>query len=936
MILFARTGSGKSSLINAGVRPRLEELDYETFWIRVEQDPIEAARAAFRNVNLPLDSKPFVESLKEIVARLSKPIVLFFDQFEEFFLVPASHERDVTGNFKRASDQFVSDVGKLYRDRQSGVHMVFSMREEFFHEMDVFRSEIPSIFSAESSLRLRWLDDSQARAAITQPALAAGVSFAEDLVPELVNDLKGRDLADGGIEPARLQIVCDTLWTKKCFDLNCYRSLGRAKRILESRLEQDIDDGLGDAELEVFEKLLLELTHIREQTKRVRSVAEIEKSLQVPPASLDALIEKLKAMRLVVKSKHSTGVFIEWTSDYIAGRAARLKDHVRGTRLRRLLHEAREKAEKKVTELGDRAQARDLSTFKPGAEDEFKTLYMAPEDFEAISIDAHLLPDLGPDDAGFLFRAALEHGTHLKFWFGKAAQAGIDPWHVLRNRITQEDTQSAQSINAVRLLGEIGATADGKIEPRAWDLLSLALDQPDLANAALEAVARIRSEGAVQLLAETIKREELAPKTIALLRQLKNRPAIRLLAQIAAELGTSALAAGTALGRISTDPDFGRAQEAREALTALLTERGAELFRLALETGLEMQSWMKRAEESGVPVWRILRELIKDRATSATLAQNILRLLSQLEDARAKELTIIASETRQEMQPRAAVSAPQEPFNDSAWDMILRRLIAGKCTPVIGPGASAGVLPLMAEVTRKLAVEFGYPFEDPDNLASVSQYLAVTRDSFFAKEQISIMLQSRQKFQNSPRTYDILAQLPVSVYVSTSFDTLLVEALRKTGKDLRQVVCRWNKHIEDGTELDTSFRPSVANPMIFHLFGHMDRPESLVLSEEEMVEFLVNVSADPNLIPHMVQRALVSSMQLFVGVSPLSNVFQFLSRFTREGARGHLMQMLTSPERAESEYYSAYLSLKNVKPYFGTAEQFLTELHQRMVSSHAP
>src|SRR5882757_5446323 len=42
VIIFAKTGSGKSSLINAGVRPRLEELDYQTFWIRVEQDPAEA------------------------------------------------------------------------------------------------------------------------------------------------------------------------------------------------------------------------------------------------------------------------------------------------------------------------------------------------------------------------------------------------------------------------------------------------------------------------------------------------------------------------------------------------------------------------------------------------------------------------------------------------------------------------------------------------------------------------------------------------------------------------------------------------------------------------------------------------------------------------------------------------------------------------------
>ncbi len=935
VILFAKTGSGKSSLLNAGVRPRLEELDYETFWIRVEDDPIEAARAAFRNFNLPLDSPSFVENLKAIVAQLSKPIVLFFDQFEEFFLTHAN-PRQANGNYQRAADQFVSDVGNLYRDRQSGVHMVFSMREEFFHEMDVFRSEIPSIFSAESSLRLRWLDDTQARAAITQPALAAGVSFADELVLELINDLKGHQLADDGIEPARLQIVCDTLWTRKCFDLQCYQSLGRAKGILESRLEQDIDEGLGDAELEVFEKLLFELTHLREQTKRVRSLAEIETSLQVPPASLDALVEKLKTLRLIVKSKHSTGVFIEWTSDYLAGRAASLKDHVRGTRLRRLLHHVRAKAEEKVTELGDPTQARDLSTFKAGAEDEFETLYMALEDFEAISRDAHLLPDLAPADVGFLFRAALEHGTHLPLWFRKAAQAGVDPWEILRNRITQEDTQSAQSVSAVRLLGEVGAAADGAIEPKAQTLLTLALGQPDLANAALEAVAQIRSEGAVQLFAETIKREELAPKTIALLRQLKNSPAIRLLAQTAAALGPSALAAGTALARISTDSDFRSSREAREALTALLIERGAELFRLALETGVEMQSWLTRADEAGVPVWESLRELISDQTTSETVAQNIARLLPQVEDPRARDLSIMAKERSPKAQPRDIRRTPREPLSDSAWENVLRRISAGKCTPVIGPGASEDLLKLLAEATRRLAVECSYPFKDADNLSRVSQYLAVTQgDRSFAREEISNMWQKRQRDLDFFHPYRILARLPASVYVSTSFDTLLVEALRNESKEPRQVVCRWSRHFEQDAEQDRSFRPSVAAPLVFHLLGHVDQPESMVLSEDDMFDFLFNVSRDSDLISPFVQRALVSSMQLFVGVSPLSDVFRFLSRFTRDGALSHVLQMPESPERAESDYYSDYLGSLRVNPYFGTAEAFLTELHQRMESSYA-
>jgi len=309
VILFAKTGSGKSSLINAGVRPRLEDLDYHTFWIRVEQDPTEAARTAFRRQDFSFDpKKQFVECLKEIVRQLRKPVVLFFDQFEEFFLGPGTLESEALRKFKLAAQRFVADVGKLHRDRESGVHIVFSMREEFFHEMDVFRAEIPTIFGAESSLRLRWLDDDQARAAITRPALAARVSFSEQFTSALIEDMKDSQPVREGVEPARLQIVCDTIWTKKCFDLEAYRALGGAKGILESRIEEDIASNLADGELEAFEKLLPELTHSERQTKRIRGLEEIKESLKVAPGFLDAVIAKLEKLRLVVKTKHSTGV----------------------------------------------------------------------------------------------------------------------------------------------------------------------------------------------------------------------------------------------------------------------------------------------------------------------------------------------------------------------------------------------------------------------------------------------------------------------------------------------------------------------------------------------------------------------------------------------------------------------------------------------------
>lgn len=199
VVLFAKTGSGKTSLINAGVRPRLEELDYATFLVRVKKDPAESARSVLNQSRLlpgNWPQKPLPAQLKYVAKQLEKPIVIFFDQFEEFFIY------FVNENSEKAQ-QFISDVAHVYRDRKSGVHLVFSMREEFFGEMDVFRDKIPSIFHNESNLRLLAFEVDHARDAIFLPAQKFQTKIEKDLVERLLIDLKEGER----INPIKLQIV---------------------------------------------------------------------------------------------------------------------------------------------------------------------------------------------------------------------------------------------------------------------------------------------------------------------------------------------------------------------------------------------------------------------------------------------------------------------------------------------------------------------------------------------------------------------------------------------------------------------------------------------------------------------------------------------------------------------------------------------------------
>ena len=62
---------------------------------------------------------------------------------------------------------------------------------------------------------------------------------------------------------------------------------------------------------------------------------------------------------------------------------------------------------------------------------------------------------------------------------------------------------------------------------------------------------------------------------------------------------------------------------------------------------------------------------------------------------------------------------------DHQWELLLRRISKGECTPFLGAGASAGTLPLGGAIAQSWAEEHGYPLDDVYDLARVSHYLAI-------------------------------------------------------------------------------------------------------------------------------------------------------------------------------------------------------------------
>ncbi len=282
-----------------------------------------------------------------------------------------------------------------------------------------------------------------------------------------------------------------------------------------------------------------------------------------------------------------------------------------------------------------------------------------------------------------------------------------------------------------------------------------------------------------------------------------------------------------------------------------------------------------------------------------------------------------------EAQPTAGVPEKDIDF----WNDIYRRIRQDQLVPILGStirlnrifdidwDTNLGVssdentppdnLPVDEELSQAWAEDLKYPLPDKNVLARVAQYnRVVSADPDQAKNNYLLFLKKtllllaeaddtvgdevpglrRQvidlSFSDIASALDyprypsnrvdplrLLARLRLPIYVTTSYYDFLERALRLEGADkVRTQFCLWN--MDEARVLpehrpDPAFKPSREEPVVYHLFGYERYPSSLVLSEDDYLDFLLAFVQDVNsarpLIPHYLRSALEESSLLLMG-----------------------------------------------------------------------
>lgn len=345
----------------------------------------------------------------------------------------------------------------------------------------------------------------------------------------------------------------------------------------------------------------------------------------------------------------------------------------------------------------------------------------------------------------------------------------------------------------------------------------------------------------------------------------------------------------------------------------------------------------------------------------------------------------------------AANNGSQDPF----WPDTKRLIDLGAVTPIISNLVTASLFgvdpPVLAQSWAELYVNSPLPPEDNREVARVAQYLAVHKndpveakrlylealkgflvarddadpelvEEFDETKRTGISFSELARLFGYPRFDDVaqnplrlLAELPLPIYLTTGHHQFLQHELVKVSTDQgfkRPVteVFYWHdglKRIPSIFNKEPDYEPSVERPLVYHLFGLDDYPESLVLTEDDFLDYLVKLSSIKYEVQHLekeldlpscVSMALTGTALLLLGYQVYDWDFRVLfkglvqatgeSRFKRT-PKSVSMQITPhvdddAKKRDEvKEYLDKFFAQSHFSVYWGDMQGCVAEVYRR-------
>ena len=285
------------------------------------------------------------------------------------------------------------------------------------------------------------------------------------------------------------------------------------------------------------------------------------------------------------------------------------------------------------------------------------------------------------------------------------------------------------------------------------------------------------------------------------------------------------------------------------------------------------------------------------------------------------------------------------------WPVLIERLHQQRCTPFLGAAVSSHLFPEGNRLANQWIEEYDLPIPKNSRLDYVAQMVSVQSDAMTPKDVLAQAIRQSKGYDPlvGKDIFTVLANLPVPIYITTNYDDYLEQALRSAGRRPQTVLCPWNHEIRHHRDCRPD-PPTPEEPWVYHLHGHFREPESMVLTEDDYTDFLVNIwKGKQDILPHRIERAIAGTMLMLLGYSLRDITFRVLFRgliAPREDTirRNGLTVQLSNPPAPDNqgdgeteshrqrylELYEQYFRNMNFRVYWGGLGEFLHLLHEKI------
>jgi len=289
VLLYGLSGTGKTSLIQAGLVNKFEKGQRRFLFVRKGENIIDSIRNEVRQQSdslVPPHASP-ATILNTLYFDYLEPITLIFDQFEELFV---SGDQNEIEELKTAVEEIIAADLKI--------KIIFSLREEYLAHMDNLEDKIPNLF--DHRLRLEKMRPNTVLKVIMGIIEAGGYKVESEEVPELImNNISDRK---GMVELPYLQVYLSQLKDEikdGIFSMAEVNKIGELEDVLGDFLEKQLvsistsKKGRND----VFNVLRQMVT--LDGTKAQLTFEEFDSAMIVSDLTLEGILEKLQQSRIV-------------------------------------------------------------------------------------------------------------------------------------------------------------------------------------------------------------------------------------------------------------------------------------------------------------------------------------------------------------------------------------------------------------------------------------------------------------------------------------------------------------------------------------------------------------------------------------------------------------------------------------------------------------